>query len=46
MKKHLRVLFVGAFLVFWNTLAFAADRAVNITIGSIGINNCISIGML
>ena len=36
MKKHLRVLFVGAFLVFWNTLAFAADRAVNITVGSIG----------
>ena len=36
---YLRTLFIGAFLVSWNTLAFAADRAVNITIGSIGSGN-------
>ena len=39
MKKYSRVLFIGLFLLVWNTIAFAADRAVNISIGSNGSGN-------
>jgi len=39
MKKYSRVLIVGLFLLAWNTIAFATDRAVNISIGSDGSGN-------